>query len=63
MDGTADYTGRMKPRLRDLLIVLVLAGWLAACGNKGNLVLPDPPAEAATPATTGNPPGDATQPR
>jgi predicted small lipoprotein YifL len=53
----------MKLRSRDFLIVLLLAGWLAACGNKGDLVLPDTPPETATPATSGNPPGEAAPPQ
>ena len=35
----------MKTTLRVLLIAALLA--LAACGNKGNLVLPDKPAASA----------------
>jgi predicted small lipoprotein YifL len=33
----------MKSRLRTLLSVFLFSGFLAACGNKGDLVLPDPP--------------------
>ena len=36
------YTARMKTTLRILLIAALLT--LAACGNKGPLVLPDKPA-------------------
>ena len=39
------YTRRMKTTLRILLAVALLA--LAACGNKGELVLPDKPSAGA----------------
>lgn len=42
------YTAGMTRRL---LLLSVLACLLAACGNKGALVLPDKPAPAAPPAT------------
>ena len=42
------YTRRMKPRI---LVVALLSLGLAACGNKGPLVLPTaPPPEQAPPA-------------
>lgn len=47
------YTARMNPRPhRFPAIALLLAAALAlpACGNKGPLVLPDEPEEAAAPA-------------
>ena len=38
----------MKPSLRIPLFLLLVGAVLAGCGNKGDLVLPDPPeAEAA----------------
>lgn len=43
------YTAPMKNALRNCLACFTLA-LLAACGNKGPLVLPDTPAPAAAPA-------------
>ncbi|HEB95376.1 MAG TPA: hypothetical protein ENI96_02955 [Sedimenticola thiotaurini] len=34
----------MRPRILPLLLALVLAGGLSACGQKGDLYLPDEPA-------------------
>lgn len=45
------YTRAMKSVLRSLLCVIALAAGIAACGNKGDLVLPapDPEPPQATP--------------
>lgn len=41
-------------RLPRLLVLMFLVAFLAACGNKGDLVKPTPPVEPATaPATPG----------
>jgi predicted small lipoprotein YifL len=37
------YTSGMKKSLRIPLILLFVGVVLAGCGNKGDLVLPDPP--------------------
>lgn len=51
-DGS--YTGRMKASIRVLVLLLLMALALGACGNKGDLVLPDAP---DTPkAATADPP-------
>lgn len=41
--------------IRLLLFPIAAALALSACGNKGPLVLPDKPAESATPADEGTP--------
>ncbi len=48
----------MKASIRTFVTVLVLSLGLCACGNKGNLVLPDAPdsadAAAQSPSRTGS---------
>lgn len=57
---TAPMNRRLSPRLKTLLLALALPFALAACGNKGPLVLPDRPAaetavESSSPAPAETP--------
>lgn len=44
------YTPAMTKTSRIVLFLLLVGAFLAGCGNKGDLVLPDPPEPAATEA-------------
>jgi predicted small lipoprotein YifL len=46
----------MNQSLRILAVLLLTSLAVAACGNKGDLVLPDPPAPVAAPAPPDTPP-------
>ena len=64
--GARGYTAPMNrclsPRLKSLCLALVLPFALAACGNKGPLVLPDRPAPDAKAETPVEPAADAPAP-
>lgn len=54
-------SGQFTMRLRPLILLLALCAALAACGNKGPLVLPDqkPQTQPQQPAATPAPPQDS----
>ncbi|MBP6750822.1 MAG: lipoprotein [Xanthomonadaceae bacterium] len=51
---------RFSPRLNTLLLALALPFALAACGNKGPLVMPDRPTAGASTEAPAEAPAEAT---